>query len=66
MNAGVIITRQCPFCGKIQDIEVDILGLLAWEDGACVQKAFPNLSDSEREVIISGICFDCQEPIFKK
>jgi len=35
-------------------VELDAAALLAWQRGALVQVAFPNLNAAERELLISG------------
>ena len=61
MNIGV----QCPFCGCITELEIPLEGYFAWKlDGELVQNAFPELTPTEREMLISGICPDCQKDIF--
>lgn len=54
----------CPFCGEIHFVDVLESELEAYENGALAQVAFPNLSATEREQIISGICPQCQESVF--
>ncbi len=54
----------CPFCGGFHFVNVFENALNLYEDGALIQDAFPNLSATEREQIISGICPQCQESIF--
>lgn len=55
----------CPFCGTDTAIEVDADGYFAWKyEGELIQNALPNLDPSKRELLISGICEDCQKNIF--
>lgn len=61
---AVTITGVCPFCGKEWSIAVSALDVAAWQEGALVQNAFPYLSAEERELLISGICADCQKKVF--
>ena len=65
MNANTVIPCFCPFCGK-QDwsIHVPAADWEAYEAGALVQDAFPYLTATQRESIISGLCADCQSGIF--
>ncbi len=49
----------CPMCNSTHIISVDTDGLKAYENGALVQQAFPNLDTYAREMIISGICPLC-------
>ena len=60
----MVIIRTCPFCGTVTEVEVDKKGCAQYTNGALVQDAFPNLTATEREVIISGICPACQDTLF--
>ena len=60
----ISIVGRCPFCGDITEIEVEEKQLAAWENGELIQNAFPTLSASHRELLMSGICFDCQDTVF--
>ena len=53
-----VITR-CPFCGRANEVEVNEMDYLDWDDGVSAQVAFPYLSAAEREMLISGICPTC-------
>ena len=61
----VILVRKCPMCGKEVRRAVNAKmfdeGCYAREHGALIQRAFPEpyFSDSDRELIITGICDDC-------
>ena len=46
----VTLEMTCPFCAYI--------------DGALAQEAFPDLSPTQREQIISQMCPDCQRSVF--
>lgn len=55
------IHRRCPFCGELSHVTVPGPGLWAWEHGEFVQRAFPTLSASEREQVLTGshgTCWD--------
>lgn len=58
------ISRVCPFCGHVSEIWVDDEVFKRMEDGELIQNILPDLPASEREVLISGICINCQEEIF--
>lgn len=60
----VKIEFYCPFCGKLHSVRVAEGDFYAWQDGELAQKAFPYLSATEREQLISHICPACQEQIF--
>ena len=63
-NHEVTVVTFCPFCGKANEIEVNEMDYLDWQDGALVQDAFPYLSANEREALISGICPKCWADTF--
>lgn len=60
----VSITTACPFCGKVTVLVVPADDFMAWQNGSLVQNVFPYLSAEDREVLISGMCIDCQDSIF--
>ena len=55
----MVLGTSCPICGKHQVITVDADGYTAWNEGALIQDALPELTASEREALITGICDDC-------
>ena len=61
----IIVTFNCPFCGKEQNLLVMESDYLAWQDGKSTWSAFPYLSETEREQMISHICPTCQDNTFK-
>ena len=62
MRINVEIT--CPFCGNDHAVEVDLAQFEAWQDGELIQKAMPDLTLTEREQLISGLCPKCQAEMF--
>ena len=65
MLTPMTIETTCPFCGKTHEITVDAIDYTLWELGfEKAQDAFPYLSASDRELLISGICSDCWERTF--
>lgn len=56
----MLITRTSMLTGKVHtlDIPVTIEQLDKWERGELIQRAMPNLSDDDREFIMSGITQD--------
>ena len=55
----VCVITRCPFCGRSNEIEVNEIDYLDWQDEKSTQDAFPYLSADEREMLISGICSTC-------
>ena len=66
MNAilDCTVVTRCPFCGRANEVEVNEMDYLDWQDGKLAQDAFPYLSASDREMLISGICSDCWDGMF--
>jgi len=62
-EVGVI--TSCPFCGRVNAVEVNDEDYWDWQDGMTVQVAFPYLSADEREMLISGICPTCWDKTFR-
>lgn len=62
----ITVSIQCPFCGKEYEVEVKLEDYWAWQMGELAQNAFPYLSATERESLISGMCPDCQAKFFKE
>lgn len=58
------LVMACPFCGKEHSVDIASSDYFAYMDGELAQNAFPYLSATEREQIISHICPACQESIF--
>lgn len=51
------ITRRSPFSGKVNTLEIPVTQaqIDAWQNGALIQNAMPNLTADEREFIKTGI-----------
>lgn len=62
----VTIITSCPFCGHTNEVAVNEMDYLDWQDGELAQHAFPYLSANEREMLISGICPTCWNEMFKE
>jgi hypothetical protein len=60
----ISLIAVCPFCGKETEILVYADDYEKYMAGGLVQDCFPYLGATEREVIISGICPECQKGIF--
>lgn len=58
------IEKRCPFCGDYTQLIVPSKEYDLWYNGIPAIKAFPNLTLTECEVLISGICPNCQDKIF--
>lgn len=58
------IKTKCPYCGEIHKVTVEMADYADYNQGKHAQDAFPYLSASERELLISGICEECWNRIF--
>ena len=54
----------CPFCGAEHSVEVDSTQFEAWKNGELIQNVMPDLTPTEREQLISGLCPKCQAKVF--
>lgn len=54
------LVATCPSCNNKRTLKVDFNSLHNWVMGSVlVQRAFPDLSDTDREALITGICDTC-------
>lgn len=60
----IILTIYCPFCEQEHEVRVFEEQYNKYCDGALAQDAFPQLTPTEREQIISHLCPECQKKIF--
>ena len=58
------LEMRCPFCGGEHSVEVRERDFNAYNGGELAQRAFPYLSATQREQVISHICPKCPEGIF--
>jgi len=62
----IILDMVCPFCGAEHFVEVNEVDYNAWVAGKMAQHAFPYLSPTEREQVISHLCPACQDSFFEE
>ena len=60
----VCVFTTCPFCGRENEVEVNHMDYLDWQNGELAQDAFPYISANEREMLISGCCPRCWDKMF--
>jgi hypothetical protein len=63
---GIGVTRKSPISGKETTLVLDITKeqINDYVNGTLVQDAFPNLTDDEREFILTGILPDEWDKLF--
>ena len=59
-----LVVKECPICGKLVEIRMIAEHCDAWNRGIPAQEAFPELTPTERESLISGLCDYCQKEVF--
>lgn len=62
----MILERTCLICKKKMQINVPAAGYIKWQQGSLIQNAMPELSVSDREILISGICGSCFDLSFSE
>ena len=60
-----MVTKICPKCNKPSYVDIPKDAYEKWQMGVCIQNAWPDGSATDREVLISGICPECQKEIFE-
>lgn len=60
------VNIPCAYCEEISQFEVDTNDLKAWKEGMLIQTAFPYLSDSQREMLMTRTCEKCWDKLWKE
>lgn len=60
------LVQTCRWCGKTTVVKVSQVALDMYKAGAFITEAFPKKNAAEREVIMTGMCYDCQEKTFHR
>jgi phage terminase large subunit GpA-like protein len=56
----------CPHCGKENVVEMELEQYVDWQMGKkYIQDIFSAWTPAKRELLMSGICEDCWNKIFK-
>ena len=58
------VEMRCPFCGEEHAVKVNLIQFEKWQNGELIQNAMPDLTPTEREQLISGLCPKCQAEVF--
>lgn len=65
MNKKTDVMIECKFCQAFYTVSVNQDAYKNWKDGeGFIQDLMPNLSSSERELLISKTCDECWKAIF--
>lgn len=61
----ITIKGTCPRCQRDWEVTVDEANYQSFKEGDMLaQRAFPELSPAERELLITGFCDDCWQDMF--
>ena len=60
----VRLTINCVMCSNNKYVVANTADVRSWEEGMVIQNAMPELSASDRELLISGTCNDCWNNLF--
>ena len=59
-----VVAVPCRLCQEVTDLTVNVEGFVNWQAGELIQKALPELSADQRELLISGTCDKCWNEMF--
>ena len=57
-------TKTCCVCDKFEVLTLNRQAVESWQEGEYIQNAFPDMSDGERELLISGTHSECWDKLF--
>lgn len=60
----MLVTATCPQCHKPDLLELSEAGFTAWRLGKLIQEALPELSNTQREQLITGTCQPCWDAMW--
>jgi hypothetical protein len=61
----MIIKVVCFCCRSIVQLDVNEEGFNKWKNGELIQNALPELTQAQRELLISNMCETCWNRTFK-
>lgn len=59
-----LVSVPCRQCKQLRVFNVNTEGLKRWIQGELIQRVLPELSPSQRELLISNTCNDCWQKMF--
>ena len=59
-------TKTCCVCDKFEVLTLNRSAVESWQEGEYIQNAFPDMSDNERELLISGTHPTCWDKLFPR
>jgi hypothetical protein len=65
-DLSTVITNACPICGHRSKVQVELDNYIKWLGGVLAQVAFPDYTDSERELLVTGTHPSCWDILFSE
>ena len=62
----VTVYTECPYCHQVHSVLCRKEGLEKWQAGDYIQKALPDLTPSQRELLMTGTYQKCWNEMFKE
>lgn len=59
-----VYTPPCTVCQRSEHMHLEKDSFDRWQNGEVIQKAFPRLTEDERELLISGTHSECWDSMF--
>ena len=60
----LVKTKPCLACKEYEVWSLDRDAVMRWQGGELIQNCFPNMSPSDRELLISGTHAKCWDTLF--
>lgn len=61
----IAVDALCRMCNNSKRFRLSTAAFDAWNKGELIQRAFPTLSEDDRELLISGACGPCFDKLFE-
>jgi hypothetical protein len=65
-NTIAVKTKTCSVCDEYELWVLDRVAVEKWQAGEYLERAFPNMSIEDREILISGTHPACWDKLFPK
>jgi hypothetical protein len=56
---------ECRECHQVKTFDLSFADVCRWKGGELIQNVFPQLSEGDRELMISGNCGECFDEMFE-
>lgn len=63
-DVTITVKTRCPMCGTTTNVEVSAVKFRRWQDGALIQRVWPDAAPYERELLQTGIDNACWQKMW--